>query len=135
MERKFCFNGKEVTEVIRKERASGKKKRNENPRPERLKNCSQFVGEAWDIWFHLHPALKKQLRKKSPNKSLVESNGNTIFEFKFEKDEFKLDILQDWAAERLGLPKEYKSRKQNINVIMFCAEVLEKVGVLKKGTV
>lgn len=131
MQRDFCFTGQEVVES---KKEAGKKKSPENPLPERLKGSSSFVKEAWDVWFHLHPALKRQLRKSSPNKSLRESNGDLIFKFQFERNQFKLIILQEWAAKRLGLPQEYTSKKHNIDVIIFCAEVLEKIGILKKGS-
>jgi hypothetical protein len=62
---------------------------------------------AWNTWVLLVPFLKKELRKRCPNKSLSESNGNPLFLLRHVDKTLKLHILQPWAAKKLGLPKIY----------------------------
>ncbi len=98
----FSFNSKMVFEA---RISSNKKEKGKNPLHESLAECSDFIKESWDLWIHLIPVLKKELRKQSPRKSLKESNGEPLFSLEYADKKFKFHILQEWASERLELPK------------------------------
>lgn len=117
----FTFTEKMLKEA--KKTTHGKKKCI-NPRPECLeKSTNHFILVAWDIWYNLAPFLRKELRRRSPKRHLTESNGDPLFEFRFEENKLKLVILQEWASKRLDLPKEYVF-KHSPNILESYTEII-----------
>lgn len=102
----FVFTDDMIRDAIREVEAAGGKTIC-NPRPMAIEGSSHFILMTWDYWFYLVSFLKKELRNRSPERSLQESNGSPLFELRFEDNKFKLIILQEWASKRLGLPQEY----------------------------
>lgn len=107
----FIFTEEMIKEAyLQKERA--KIKRNQSPFHRSLKKSGDFTLLAWNAWILLVPYLKKELRKKCPNKNLTESSGNPLFSLKHVDKVLELHILQPWAAKKLGLPKVYTFESQ-----------------------
>ncbi len=120
----FVFTEKMIRDATGDEKTKVKKKTVYNPRPKWVeKSANHFILIAWDIWFNLAPFLKKELRKRSPKKLLLESNGDPLFELRFEENKLKLIILQEWAAKRLKLPMEYVF-KNSPNLLESYTEII-----------
>ena len=72
-----------------------------------LKKRSYFIQLSWDAWINTYGFLKKELRDRTPERSLDRSKGKPLFELIIADKTVQLHILQGWAAKKLGLPKSY----------------------------
>jgi hypothetical protein len=112
----FVFTEGMIGETKRRkgEKRKEVRKKGCNPLPSALKNVNHdFALIAWDAWIHLVPVLKKELGRRA-HERLTENKNNPLFNLSWENGKFKLHILQDWAAEKLGLPKIYTFKKDPI---------------------
>jgi hypothetical protein len=108
----FIFTENMIRETyLQKE--NEKTRKGQNPFHRSLKRSGDFTLLAWDAWLLLVPFLKKELRKRCPNKSLRESKGNPLFKLTHIDKVFTLHVLQGWAAKRLGLPKKRSFEESN----------------------
>lgn len=111
---KFVFTEAMIREAKKKERERKKERRNKNkgrnPLPSTLESCNNhFILDSWDIWFNLVLLLKNELGRRS--QLLANNRGKPLFNLVWEDKRFKLQILQAWAADSLGLPDTYTCRE------------------------
>lgn len=81
-------------------------------RPENIfeKPNEYFFWLTWDVWYPMVLLLKKELKKRCPEK-LHENNGAELFRLSFEDGILKFFILKPWAAKCLELPEVYTFQK------------------------
>lgn len=100
-ESSFVFTSNMVYEVS----FSNRDRNGNNPLHNSLENCSDFVKLTWDLFLGFTPFVKKELRDRSPKRSLKEwKKEEIIFTLKYENGIFEFHI-HPLAAKRLGLPE------------------------------
>ncbi|PJE59601.1 MAG: hypothetical protein COU85_02740 [Candidatus Portnoybacteria bacterium CG10_big_fil_rev_8_21_14_0_10_44_7] len=98
----FIFTDKHLDKAAAEALKAGRNSLSPNPLPRFLRNCpNQYPILCWQEFASLVPALKRVLRKKTPQKKLP--NNEILFVLSFIDWYLRFEIKQSWAADLLGL--------------------------------
>lgn len=102
MPENFTFTEEMIKECLQKKSREGVE-----PLHPSLKKRGYFIKLSWHVWFNIYTFLKKELRDRSPKRTLDRSKGKPLFELIVADKTVQLHILQGWVARRLNLPRLY----------------------------